>query len=70
MLLEKARARKTEGILLSQQLVAEISVVSNILKVVDVDAHHHVHRSAASNRDKTRNFRKPFVRNLGSFLKF
>lgn len=68
--LEETLAREGQTVLLVQQLFAEVHVVCNIAELFKVNAHHHVHGSAASNRSYTANggqFRKGSLRGGSQF---
>ena len=52
-LLEEALRGERQAVLLLEQLLAEVDIVFDALKLVKVDAHHHIHGCAASNRSYT-----------------
>ena len=52
-LLKEALGGESETVLLVQEHLAELHIVLDALKLFKVDAHHHVHGSAASNRGYT-----------------
>jgi len=65
-LFEETGAREGETVLLIQQLLAEVHVVSNSIKFFEVNSHHHVHRGARLNRRYTSYGRKTVTSGLGS----
>ena len=53
ILLEEARGGEGKAVLLGQKLSTELDIVLDILELFNVDAHHHVHGCAASDRSHT-----------------
>ena len=51
--LEEASRGERQAVLLGQKFPAELDVVVDVGELVTLDAHHHVHRSAASDRCHT-----------------
>ena len=52
-LLEEALRREGQAVLLRQKLLAEVDIVFDAVELVEVNANHHVHGSAASDRSYT-----------------
>jgi len=62
--------RESHTVLISQQLLAEVNVVINVLQKIKIDAHHHVHSSAGLDRSHTFNILQTVVSAVRSFLEF
>ena len=52
-LLEEALRRERQAVLLRQELLAKVDIVFDAFELVEVNANHHVHGSAASDRSYT-----------------
>ena len=52
-LLEEALRGERQAVLLLEQLLAEVDIVFDAFKLLKVNAHHHIHGCAASNRSYT-----------------
>lgn len=52
-ILEEALRWESQAVLFVQKFLAEFDVIGNSLELVEVDAHHHVHGSAASDGSYT-----------------
>ena len=57
-LLKEALRGESQTILLRQQHLAELDVVADAVEFVELDAHHHVHGSAAPDRRYTSDLRE------------
>ena len=52
-LLEEALRWERQAVLLVEELLAEVYFAFNSLEFIELDAYHHVHRGAASDRSYT-----------------